>query len=99
MLKKIFPNLLTGFQYSFTLGVAVFFAWPLHTWLSNTSVMQGYIVTVYPLSVEDGCLYVEHGYDTTRLCVLVALPDLDDVMVQTHIVLVEPKLLLHHLRF
>lgn len=99
MLKKIFPNLLTGFQYSFTLGVAVFFAWPLHTWLSTTSVMQGYIVTVYPLSVEDGCLYVEPWYDAPRLCVLVVLPDLDDVMVQTHIVLVEPKLLLHHLLF
>lgn len=99
MLKKIFSNLLTCFQYSFALGVAVFFAWPLHTWLSYTSVMQGYIVTVYPLSVEDGCLYVEPGYDTSRLCVLVVLPDLDDVMVQTHIVLVEPKLLLHHLRF
>ena len=99
MLKKIFSNLLTCFQYSFTLGVAVFFAWTFHTWLSTTSVMQGYIVTVYPLSVEDSCLYAEHGYDTSRLCVLVVLTDLDDVMVQTHIVLIEPKLLLHHLRF
>lgn len=99
MLKKIFSNLLTCFQYSFTLGVAVFFSWTFHTWLSTTSVMQGYIVTVYPLSVKDGCLYVEPWYYTPRLCVLVVLPDLDDVMVQTHIVLVESKLLLHHLRF